>query len=157
MGSATSAASRRPARTASASWAEFSPTTRIATSGWRPANVLDEAGKEEVVGGAEGSQRGGAAEQSAGAADDVSGLAGRRERAFGLGAQQPPGVGELEASSRADEQRDAELGLEVGDLLGDARARQVERVGGGGERAMLGRCEEVRELLERHAVGRSYG
>ena len=50
----------------------------------------------------------------------------RRERALGLGPQQPAGVGELEPPAGAHEERDAELGLEVGDLLGDAGAREVQ-------------------------------
>ena len=68
----------------------------------------------------------------------------------GLGADQPPGVGELEPAPGAHEQRDAELGLEVGDLLGDAGAGEVERVRRAGERAVLGGGEEVGQLLQRH-------
>ena len=104
---------------------------------------LHEPGEQQVVGGAERAQRGGAAEQRARAADDVGRLAGRRERALGLRSQQPAGVGELQAPPGADEQGHAELGLEVGDLLGDAGPREPQRVGRGGERAVLGRGEEV--------------
>ncbi len=100
--------------------------------------------------GAERAQRGGAGEQRAGAADDVGGLAGGGKRALGLRAEQPPRVGQLQPPAGADEQRGAELGLQVGDLLGDAGPCEVERVGGGGERAVLGRGEEVGELLQRH-------
>ena len=65
-----------------------------------------------------------------------------------------PGVGELQAAAGAYEERDAEFGFQVSDLLGDARAGQVEDVSGGSERAVLGRRKEVGELLERHAVRR---
>ena len=87
----------------------------------------------------------------------VAGVGDGRERALGLGPQEPPRVGQLQAAPGADEEGDAELVLELGDLLGDARPRQVQDVRRRGERAMLGGGEEVRELLERHAVGIAYG
>ena len=110
---------------------------------------LDESGEEQVMGGAERAQRRRAARQRARPSHDVGGLARCRERALGLRAQQPARVGEREAPAGADEQRDAELGLEVRDLFGDARAGEVQDVGGGGERPVLGGGEEVGELLER--------
>ena len=132
---------------------------RIGDLGVAAREVLDESGEQQMVGGAERPERRGAAGQRARSPHDVGGVAGGRERALGLGPQQPPGVGELQPAAGAHEQRDAELGLEVGDLLGHARAGEVQRVRGGGERAVLGRSEEVRELLQRHAgvVGHAYG
>ena len=95
--------------------------------------------------------------QRRGRPDDVGGLARRGQRPLGLGAEQPARVGELQPAAGADEQRDAELGLEVGDLLGHARAGEVQRVRRGGERAVLRGGEEVGELLQRHPSEISYG
>jgi hypothetical protein len=64
--------------------------------------------------------------------------------------EQPPGLGEREAASGPGEERDAELGLEPADLLGEARLGQMQLLGGGGERAVLGGGQEVGELLERY-------
>ena len=112
--------------------------------------VLDEPGQEQVVGRAEGPERRGPSGQGARAPHDVGGVVRRRERALGLGPEQPARVGELQAPAGAHEEGDAELGFEVGDLLGDAGAREAQDVRGGGEGAVLGRGEEVGELLERH-------
>ena len=112
--------------------------------------VFDEAGQQQVVGGAERPERRGPAGEGACSPHGVGGVGCGRERTLGLGPEQPPGVGELEPAAGAHEERDAELGFEVGDLLGDAGAREVQGVRGGGEGAVLGRGEEVRELLERH-------
>ena len=67
-----------------------------------------------------------------------------------LGPQQPPRVGQMQAPAGPDEQGHAELGLEVGDLLGDARAGEAQHVRRGREGAVLGRGEEVRQLLQGH-------
>lgn len=98
--------------------------------------------------GTERPERGGASGQRACPLHDVDRFAGCCEGALGLGPQQPSGAGELQAPAGSDEEADAEFGFEVGNLLGDAGAGQVK--GGGGERAVLGRGEEVGELLERH-------
>jgi hypothetical protein len=84
------------------------------------------------------------------ALDDVGCLAGGGERPLGLGSQEPSRDGELQAPSGAHEQRDAELGLEMGDLFGDAGPGEVQHVRGGGEGTVRGRGEEVGELLQRH-------
>jgi hypothetical protein len=65
-----------------------------------------------------------------------------------VGPQQPPGLGQRQPAPGAGEQRDAELGLEPADLLGEARLGQVQLFRGGGERAPLDSRQEVRELLE---------
>ena len=44
----------------------------------------------------------------------------------------------------------AELGLEPADLLGERRLREVQRLRGGAERAVLEGREDVLELLQRH-------
>ena len=103
-----------------------------------------------MVGGAEGAQRRGSSGERARAPYDVGSVAGGRECSLGFGAEQPAGVGELQPAAGAHEERDAELGLEVGDLLGDARASEVQRVRGGGEGTVLGRGEKVGELLQGH-------
>ena len=77
------------------------------------------------MGGAERPERRGSAGQRARPPHDVGGVGGGRERALGFRAEQPPGVGELQAAAGTHEERDAELGFEVGDLLGDARAREA--------------------------------
>ena len=112
--------------------------------------VFDEPRKQEVVGGAERSERRGASGQRACPLHDAGGFIGGCERALGLGPEQPSGVGELQAAAGPHEESDAELGLQVGDLLGDAGAGEAQDVGGSGERAVLGGGEEVGELLERH-------
>jgi hypothetical protein len=123
--------------------------------------VFDESGQQNLVGGAESPERRGSPGQCAPPAHDVRGVARGRERALGLGPEQPTGVGQLQAAAGAHEERDVELGFEVGDLFRDARAREVQDVRGGGEGAVLGRGEEVRELLQPHAlaiaVGVAYG
>jgi hypothetical protein len=64
--------------------------------------------------------------------------------------EQPPGLGEREAAAGACEERDAELGLEPADLLGEARLGQMQLLGGGGERAVFRGGQEIGELLERY-------
>ena len=77
------------------------------------------------------------------------------QRALRVGLEEPAGLGQLDAAAGADEQRDAELGLEPADLLREARLGDQERVGGGAERPVFGRREEVGELLKCH-IGVSY-
>ena len=113
------------------------------------AEVLDEVGEQVVGRVAERAERRGAALELAHLADRVARLLGRRQRALGLGAEEPAGLGELEPAG-ADEQRRAQLGLEPADLLGQARLGHVQGCGGRRERAMVGRGEEVLELLECH-------
>ena len=45
------------------------------------------------------------------------------------------GVGQAHAAAGALEQRHARLALEHGELLGDGRRRELQRVGDGGDRA----------------------
>ncbi len=76
----------------------------------------------------------------------------RREHPLGLGTEGTAGLGEDDAAADAREQRDAELGLERAHLLREGRLGEVELAGGAAERAMLGRCEEVGELLQSHRL-----
>ena len=48
------------------------------------------------------------------------------------------------------EQPVAQLALELGDLCGDAGLGDVQRVGGGGEGAVVGDGDEVAELVQFH-------
>ena len=73
---------------------------------------------------------------------------GLGQRALGVRPQQPAGLGQLEPAAGADEQRDAELGLEPADLLGQARLGHQQRVRGRRERPVVGRGEEIGELLQ---------
>ena len=57
-----------------------------------------------------------------------------------------PELGGLGAPPAAHEHRNAELHLELPDLVGDVRLHGVERVGGGGERAFFGDGEEGVEV-----------
>ena len=59
----------------------------------------------------------------------------------------PAGVGELQPSVRPREEPHAQHRLEPSDLVRQAGLRDVETLRGGGERAMLNRGKEVRQLL----------
>jgi hypothetical protein len=96
--------------------------------------LLDEAGKQEVMGGAEGPQRRRATLPRPRVMDDLGGVTSRREGPLGQGLQEPSGLGELETAAGAHEERHTELALEVRDLLGDAwpcqaRQRHLPRAG----------------------------
>ena len=58
------------------------------------------------------------------------------QHAAGAGRQHPPGVGQLEPPARLAEQLDARLALELGELLGDRRRREGERLGGARDRPL---------------------
>ena len=58
------------------------------------------------------------------------------------------GVGQPHAAAAAVDERGARLLLERGDLLGDGGLGVGERVGGGGERAVLGDRLENPQLLD---------
>ena len=123
IGSATSPASRRPARTASASWTEFSPTTRMATCGWRRAKSSTSPGSrrwwavlnvpsDAVPPVSVRARR--TTSAASPAAASVRSASGRSSRPASVSSSRRPG---------AHEQRDAELGLEV--------ARSARRRSGG--------------------------
>ena len=116
--------------------------------GWRARKSCDQVAEQVVVGAAERAEGDGPAREVAHLAHRLGGLARGGQRALGVRAQQPARLGQLEPPAGAREQRHAELGLEPADLLRQARLGHVQRLGGGGERAVLDRGEEVRELLE---------
>ena len=72
------------------------------------------------------------------------------EHRLGVRAQRAARLGQREPAADAREERDAELGLQAADLLADRRLREVQRLGGGAERAALGGGQEVLELLQVH-------
>ena len=74
----------------------------------------------------------------------------RCEHALGLGTEGAAGLGEDDAAADADEELDPELGLERANLLRERGLGEVEGAGGAAERAVLGRGEEVGELLQSH-------
>ncbi len=119
------------------------------------AELLDEAGEQVVVRRAEGAEGDRARAQVADLADGVGGLGRLGERALGVRDQQPSRLGQREPAAGAREQRDAELGLEPADLLGEARLGHVQLLRGGGEGAALGGGQEIGELLQRH-IGRTF-
>ena len=59
-------------------------------------------------------------------------------------------LGRLGTAPAAHEQRHAELGLELAHLVGHVRLHRRQRVGGGGERALLGDGEQRLEVTELH-------
>ena len=60
--------------------------------------------------------------------------------------------GQVDAPSRAGEQGDAELGLELADLLRQRRLRHVEAFGGPAEVPLLGDGDEVAEVAQFHPL-----
>ncbi len=104
---------------------------------------------------AEEAERDRAADERAHLAHGLERLLRLGQHALGVREEQPPGVGELDAPAGPDEQRDAELGLEPADLLGHARLRHQERVRGRRKAPVLGRGEEVFELLQPHRLSLS--
>ena len=81
-------------------------------------------------------------------ADGLLRLARLVERALGVRLQELAGLGQLEALARADEQRDAQLGLQPAHLLGQARLRHMQGFRGRGERSVARCGKEIRELLQ---------
>jgi hypothetical protein len=103
-----------------------------------------------MVRAAERAEAHGAALERPDLLDRLGGLLGGRERPLGVRSQHPPGLGEREPPSGAREERDAQLGLEPANLVGEARLRHQQRLGRGGEGALVRGGEEVPELLQRH-------
>ena len=60
------------------------------------------------------------------------------ERGAGVLDEQPAGVGQLGAAARARDERGADLGLERGQVLRDGGLGEGQRVGRGGQRAVVG-------------------
>jgi hypothetical protein len=123
--------------------------------------LLDELGEQEVVGGAGGPERRGSRGQSTGTSHDMRGVACGCESPLRLGSQQVSGLGQHQPAAGAHEERDAELGLEVGDLLGDARASQAQDVRRGCEGAVLlyanaARLQHEEAFAGRRTVGAVY-
>ena len=116
------------------------------------AEVGDEPGEEEAGGGPEHADAERAAGQLAHLGDCLAGARERREHPLGLGTEGTAGLGEDDAAADAREQLDAELRLERAHLLREGRLGEVELAGRAAERAVLGRGEEVGELLQSHRL-----
>jgi hypothetical protein len=116
------------------------------------AEVLQQAGEQVVVGAAERAELDGAAGEVADLAHGLRRLLGGGHGALGVGAEQAARLGQLEAAAGAREQRDAKLRLEPPDLLGQARLGHEQRLGSRREGPVIGRREEVRELLESYRL-----
>ena len=82
--------------------------------------------------------------------DDVARLLDPGEHALGLRPQRPPRLRQRDPAADAREELDAELRLELADLLGERRLGDVERAGGCRERAVLRGGEEISELAKIH-------
>ena len=116
------------------------------------AEVGDEPGEEEAGGGAEHADAQSAAGELAHLRDRFARVRQRRQHPLGLGPEGTARFGEDDAAADAREQRDAELRLERAHLLREGRLGEVELAGGPAERAVLGRGEEVGELLQSHRL-----
>ena len=84
--------------------------------------------------------------------DRVPGAVDPVEDPLRLRPEGPPRLGEDDPATDPGQQLDAELGLELPHLLGERGLRDEERARGRRERAVLGGCEEVAELLESHRI-----
>ena len=100
------------------------------------------------MGARERAEGDGAAGELAHLAHRLLRLAGLVQRALGVRLQELPGLGQLEPFARADEQRDAQLGLQPAHLLGQARLRHMQGFRGRRERSVARRGEEIGELLQ---------
>ena len=114
------------------------------------AELGGEAGDEVGGGGAEHAEAERPAAELANVADGVARAVDVVEHALGLRAEGPTGLRERDAATGTREQLDAELGLELADLLGERGLRDEQRPRGRGEGAVLDGGEEVAELLESH-------
>jgi hypothetical protein len=74
------------------------------------------------------------------------------EHGLGVGTKGAARLGRHEPAADALEELDAELGLEPADLLGERRLGEVQRLGGGAERALLEGCYHVLQLLKIHRL-----
>ncbi len=81
-------------------------------------------------------------------ADRLDRLLGLGQRALGVRPQELAGLGQLEAAAGADEQRNAQLGLQPAHLLRQARLGHMQGFRARGERSVAGRGEEIGELLQ---------
>ena len=63
-----------------------------------------------------------------------------------------PGVGQVDPARGPVQQGDAELGLELADLLGQRRLGHVQPFGGPPEVPLLGDGHEVAQVAELHAL-----
>ena len=110
--------------------------------------VLDEPAGQVVVGAGERAERDRPAGHLAHLADGLLASSASASVRSAWGSRRRPGLGQLEPAAGADEQRDAELGLQPAHLLGQARLRHQQRLRGRGERPVARRGEEIRELLQ---------
>ena len=76
------------------------------------------------------------------AASSSSAASSRGEDRLGVGHQRAAGVGEADAARAALDEPGAGLALERRHVLADRRLGEVERLGRGGERALLGDLAE---------------
>jgi hypothetical protein len=116
------------------------------------AEVLDEPAEQVVVRAPERPEAHRAAGQGAHLLDRLDRLLRRRERALGMRPQHPAGLGQDQPPAGAREEGDAELRLQLADLVREARLGHHQRLGRCRERALVRRSEEVPELLERHRL-----
>ena len=114
------------------------------------AELGRETGDQVRGGRAEHAEAERAAMELAHLAHRVARLCDTREDALRLGTKGAPRLGEDDAPADARQQLDPELGLELAHLLGERRLGDEERTCRRGEGAVLGRGEEVSELLKSH-------
>jgi hypothetical protein len=116
------------------------------------AKVLDEVGTEVRARGAERAELRRPRAQLADRADRHASGVDRGQRGLGVRAQRASRLGGDEAAADALEERNPELRLEPPDLFGQRRLGEVQRLGGGAERAVLERREDIPKLLQIHRL-----
>jgi hypothetical protein len=116
------------------------------------AEVLDEPAEQVVMGAAERAEAHGPAGQRAHLLDGLDRLLRGGERSLRVRPQHPSRVGQRQPAAGAREERHAQLGLELADLVGEARLGHQQRLRRRGERAFVSRRQEVPELLQCHRL-----
>ena len=135
---------------------------QLARRARRLREVLDELGHEPPARGADDAEAS-RCPPAAPAARRAPRAAGRARAGCGAPGRAPPGPtpSAVAPAAAPGEQRDAELGLELADLVGHVRLHRAQRVGGGGERALLVDGDQRVEMAQLHGVPfvgpRAYG
>lgn len=106
------------------------------------AEATDGGGGDRGAGAREGSEAQAAAAQARERLELGLGVGEPRQDHVGVADEHVAGLGEPDAAGVALDERRGRLALESGDLLGDGRLREVQRIGGGGEGSAGGNLSE---------------
>ena len=113
-------------------------TIPSSTCGWRLWKTATACGHQGGAGALEATRAAGDRRAARRCRQLLLGGVEPREDRLGVGHQRAPGVREPHAARAALHQPGAGLALQGGHVLADGRLGEVERLGGGGERAPLG-------------------